>query len=262
MSAKKQFSIRQGIEPEPKPALDEAPKHLRYFLLKYLEKRFTAYPHLAAEILEDFLHDPAIGNLFRNPHDPSAWNKMYTFIDAFKWWQIYDFTEAIYNNEVDDYKRSKYVEALNAVLDEENISYRMNYRGQIFYKGSESFETAVNTARSVLAAAGRNTAKNEIHKALEDLNRRPPDLTGALQHAMAALECVAKDACGEKAETLGQIIKKHSERFPPPLDDAVSKLYGFASNRGRHITEGTEPEFKEVELIVGVAATVATYLSR
>jgi hypothetical protein len=79
---------------------------------------------------------------------------------------------------------------------------------------------------------------------------------------MAALECVATDVCGEEGKTLGQVIKKHPDKFPAPLDDAVGKLHGFASNKGRHITEGGEPNLKEVELIVGIAATVATYLSR
>ncbi|MGA2859581.1 MAG: hypothetical protein ABSE40_22150 [Candidatus Sulfotelmatobacter sp.] len=79
---------------------------------------------------------------------------------------------------------------------------------------------------------------------------------------MAALECVAKDVCGEEGGTLGQVIKKHPDKFPAPLGDGVAKLYGFASDKGRHITEGGEPDIKEVELIVGIAATVATYLSR
>ncbi len=145
---------------------------------------------------------------------------------------------------------------------EHNIPYRM-FGGEIVYKGSESFEATVNTAKSVLAATGKSTARDEMHKALEDLSKRPvPDLTGAVQHAMAALECVANDVCGEKGETLGQVVKKHPDKFPPPLGDAVSKLYGFASEKGRHVTEDGENDPKEVELIVGIAATVATYLSR
>ena len=46
------------------------------------------------------------------------------------------------------------------------------------------------------------------------------------------------------------------------LDTAVGKDWGYASEMGRHIREGREPERKEVELIVGLAATVATYLCR
>jgi hypothetical protein len=65
-----------------------------------------------------------------------------------------------------------------------------------------------------------------------------------------------------KGSRWGRFIKKHPERFPNPVGQAVSMLYGFASQKGRHITEGSEPDLKEVELIVGIAATVATYLIR
>ena len=48
----------------------------------------------------------------------------------------------------------------------------------------------------------------KIHEALQDLSRRPqPDLTGALQHALAALECLARDVTGENKPTLGQLMR-------------------------------------------------------
>ena len=44
------------------------------------------------------------------------------------------------------------------------------------------------------------------------------------------------------------------------MGKAVSKLYGVASEKARHIKEDGEPAQKEAELVVGIAATVATYL--
>lgn len=88
------------------------------------------------------------------------------------------------------------------------------------------------------------------------------DLTGAIQHAMAALECVARDVCGDEQATLGEIIKRYPGTIPKLLDDLVAKAWGYASEMARHILEGHKPERKDVELIVGLAATVATYLSR
>ena len=62
--------------------------------------------------------------------------------------------------------------------------------GRLESRGQEAFETAVDNARLALDEADLTTAKQEIHEALRDLSRRPdPDLTGAVQHAMAALEC-------------------------------------------------------------------------
>jgi len=54
--------------------------------------------------------------------------------------------------------------------------------------------------------------RDELHEALDDLSRRPePDLTGAIQHAMAALECVASDTYGNPKATLGDIIKRYPD---------------------------------------------------
>jgi hypothetical protein len=264
MSHQKKFSVRHGIEPEPNPSLEEAPLALRYFLLKYFEERYRGYPSMAAEVLEDFFHTPVLRRQFSSLHDPTVWERFYGLIAGFKWWEIYDLLEAIYKREKDDYKRQKFVEQVNSVLEKGNSPWRMEfYNGAVSYKGSEPFEISVKAAQSALLAAGRKTAAAEIQKALQDLSQRPhPDLTGAVQHAMAALECVAADVCGEKGETLGQIVKRHPDRFPPPIGSAVAMLYGFASEKGRHISKGGEPNLKEVELIVGIAATVSTYLNR
>ena len=86
--------------------------------------------------------------------------------------------------------------------------------------------------------------------------------TGAAHHAMNALECVARDVCGDERATLGQILDRYSDLIPRPLDTAVEKAWAYASEMARHIREGREPEREEVELVVGLAATVATYLSR
>ena len=107
------------------------------------------------------------------------------------------------------------------------------------------------------------TAAQEIHEALQDLSRRPrPDITGSVQHALAALECVARDVADDSKATLGAIIKKYPGLLPPPLDAAVDKLWGFASEHGRHLREGREPAREEAELAVHVAAAVATYLPK
>jgi len=134
--------------------------------------------------------------------------------------------------------------------------------GIIETRGSESFESAVNNAVEALEASKRTTAKSEIHEALRDLSRRPEaDLTGAVQHAMAALECVARDVSNDKA-TLGDILKRYPDLLPKPLDDSVSKAWGYASEMARHLREGRIPTREEAELIVGLSAVVATYLAK
>jgi hypothetical protein len=261
MNYNKPFSVRYGIQPERSPMAQEAPKELRYFILKYFKGEFS-YPWECAEFLEDFLRSPGLATRFANPHDPQGWPKFHRFIEDFEWWQVYDFLEFCYQNPLVPVRR-EFALLFNEEFSRENIPYRFDSNGEIVYKGSEAFEVAVATAESVLAATGRITARDEIHKALKALSIRPtPDLTGAVQHAVAGLECVANDVSGETGETLGQIVKKHPDKFPPPLGEGVSKLYGFASQKGRHILEGAEPDLKEAELVVGIAAIVATYLSK
>jgi hypothetical protein len=42
----------------------------------------------------------------------------------------------------------------------------------------------------------------------------------------------------------------------------MEKIWGFASEQGRHLREGKEPTQEETELAVHVAAAVATYLAK
>jgi hypothetical protein len=73
---------------------------------------------------------------------------------------------------------------------------------------------------------------------------------------------VARTACGDPSPTLGKLLERYPKLIPKPLDSAVEKAWGYASEKGRHIREGEEPSRDEAELIVGIAATVATFLSR
>ena len=133
--------------------------------------------------------------------------------------------------------------------------------GLIEYRGPESFESIIKSAQATEQASGHITASNELHQAIGDLSRRPsPDPTGAIQHAMASLECVARELTGDQKANLGDIMKRHGSLLPAPLDQAVVKAWGYASENGRHIREGREPSLSEAELIVGLCASVGNYL--
>ena len=51
------------------------------------------------------------------------------------------------------------------------------------------------------------------------------------------------------------------DTVPQPLDEALSKVWGYASNEARHVVEGQPPPVEEATLIVHLAAACATYLS-
>jgi hypothetical protein len=179
----------------------------------------------------------------------------------------YDVAEAFYadassSSGAHNGSATEFENKLNEVLHEQGIGWKME-RGQIVYRGEQPFEQAVASARLALEQSKRSTAQNEVAEALRDLSRRPsPDRTGAIQHSMAALECVARDISGDPKPTLGALLSIHGSRLaiPRPLDEAVEKAWGYASEVGRHLREGREPPPEEAELVTTVCAAVVTYL--
>ena len=48
--------------------------------------------------------------------------------------------------------------------------------------------------------------------------------------------------------------------LPTPLDQAVHKLWGYASERGRHIRERQAVDRTDAELVVAIAGSLCTFL--
>ena len=73
---------------------------------------------------------------------------------------------------------------------------------------------------------------------------------------------MARDVAGDPKSTLGFVLARNPGLLPAPLDQAIEKLWGFASEQGRHLREGRVPSYEEAEVAVHVAAAVARYLSK
>jgi len=178
-------------------------------------------------------------------------------IDSAEWYKIYDLIEAIAEQAPD---AERFESELNIYFIEEGVGWKLS-NGELEARNPEVLEQTIRSATLTLQGAGSQTAQGELHEALVDLSRRPEaDITGAIQHSMAALECVARDVVGDHKATLGELLKRHPNLIPAPLNQSVEKLWGFASEYGRHIREGREPEFAEAQLVVGVCAAAVTYL--
>jgi len=206
--------------------------------------------------------------LLKRP-DPNNWSsgnierEVHDLIDVAPWFNVYDIAERLYRevgrNDYTATKSEEFSRRLNQLFREHGVGWKME-NGVIVARGSEAFTLATGDAVTTMRRAGKTTAANEIHEALSDISRRPSaDVTGAIQHAMAALECVAREIDGS-TDTLGKIIGRLT--LPAPLDGALHKLWGFASEQGRHIHEGREPNFEGAELVVTVASAVSVYLLR
>lgn len=188
-------------------------------------------------------------------------------IDDAPWYRIYDIIEEIYVDLAGESDTrgiaaaEGFEDEINSYFREAGIGWQM-VKGELQSRGADAFERTIRRAEANLARDGRTTAASELAEALRDLSRRPEaDVTGAVQHALAAVECAARAFTGDRKSTLGKLIERHPDLFPPPLNGAVDKLWGYASNHARHLNEGGAPTFADAQLIVGFAATICNYLS-
>lgn len=255
------FSSRHGYRAEPAAITvrEDAPDDLRAAISQIAKNAGMSAKPIRQTICQTLLKRPDPNNW---SDYPNVWNEIDDLITECPWFRVYDIAEALYDNIAgfDPPAAADYESQLNQFFLEHGIGWEMQ-NGEILFRGSEVFGDTTAEAAEELANAGHTTAANEVHEALRDISRRPdPDITGAIQHVVAALECTARDVSGQPKATLGQLIPQLD--LPKPLDSAVKKLWGFASDRARHLREGERVASAEAELIVSVACAVCIFLSK
>lgn len=261
MTNKDTFSKRQGlflVKEKEISVREDAPKGLRGFVrMAYYD--LNKNPSDLRSITTRVLKIPPDSNNWSEY--PNIDYEVGQHLDSCHWYLVYDIIEVIIQ-KLDTQEKINFSNEINEYFITNGIGWKI-VNGQIETRGDEVFETAVKTVVSVLETAKLETAKTEIKEALIDLSRRPtPDITGAIQHSLACLECVAREATGDKKATLGELIKKHPNIVPKPLDIAIEKIWGFTSEQGRHLREGQAPEYLEAELVVELSAAISTYLGK
>ena len=75
------------------------------------------------------------------------------------------------------------------------------------------------------------------------------------KHSNAATEC-----CIEPV--ISGLGRRDKSLIASPLNDVVTKIFGFASIKGRHLQEGNDPTYEEAELVVHLSAAICTYLCK
>jgi hypothetical protein len=259
------FSQRQGFIGQEITIREAAPEKLRHWLLEVatgLGWSTSVLRPIVWRVLVTLPDQPSSG-------EAAILAELHTLVNSCKWFKVYDLIEAIehffYEHDSRDSHRHcapDFADAVNTFFIEHGIGWQL-VDGEIVTRGAEAFEGAVRTAAEELRGDQRPTAATQIHDALQALSRRPePNFRGAIVHGMGALECLARDLTGDPKATLGEILKRHPNLLPKPVDEAMSKLWGYASNEARHVEEGREPLREDAEMIVGLAATITTYLTR
>lgn len=244
---------------------EDAPEGLRFAVLETARELDWGPSSLRDIVCRVLRVRPDPGNWSEYPN---VWGEVQDLVYRADWFKIYDIIEAIYaamlrnDREHGGSDAKKLAAEINSYFIEEGIGWQLG-DGHVVTRGTEAFESVVSDAAKALKKSGRPTAASHIHEALQDLSRRPkPDLAGAIYHGMGALEAVARDLSGDAKATLGEVLKRNPKLLPKPLDTALSQVWGYASNEARHVEEGREPEREEAELVVGLAAVVATYLTK
>jgi hypothetical protein len=190
---------------------------------------------------------------------PNIDHEVQGLIAACEWFEVYDLVERLSARA--EQHGQDFAGEINRYFRVAGVGWQV-VANRVEMRGTEVFEAAVREGQATLRAQGRATAATELHEALSDLSRRPqPEITGAIQHALAALECVARDVAHSK-DTLGHLVQRHPGLFPPPIDSIVEKAWGYTSNHGRHLIEGRSPAFEEAELMVGLSGVLCRYLAR
>jgi hypothetical protein len=263
MFTKEPFSRRNRFNtPKEITVREDAPANLRCFVVDAARQLSYTPSHLR-DVLCRVLHTrPDPGN---SSEYPEIWEEVKELIQGCEWFKVYDIIEALlvsFHRKGDDESSAIYTEAISVFFLEQGIGWQL-IDGQIETRGAEVFEAVVRVATKALEASARPTAATHLHESLQDLSRRPqPDLPGAIYHAMGALECVARDLTGDEKATLGEIVKRYQGLVPKPLDEGISKVWGYASEEARHVSEGRVPSREEAELVVGLSAAVAGYLTQ
>lgn len=259
--ASTRFSTRHGLSPSQpdKFEYETAPNELRLAAIQFAADLGVPADFIRAKLLD----------IINAPREPQFWTdpryvveETQRQISKAEWFEVYDFIEAIARWFMANGMTvgERYESKLNRFFERHGIGWQL--RGtRIEARGPEAFEAVVAQARMIIDGHGLQTAHRELHEALLDLSRRPqPDVTGAVQHAAAALECVAREVTADPKATLGEILSRYPAVLPPVLSQALAKLWGFASETARHIREGRTPGRGEAQLVVGICAVVAEFL--
>ncbi len=254
----KRFSERHGFAPQPAEITvrHEAPSDLRGLVVDFAYR---------AGLDSEALRGIVCHVLMARAKQSDADTEVRGLLDRCAWFEVYDIIEAIFDalwRGEGGARYNTFTEDVNTYFVKKGVGWQLR-DGRIELRGPEVFEALVRPTADRLRAAGLTTASAEIHEALRDLARRPePDVTGAVQHAMAAVECIARKACGDPQATLGEILKRFPDLVPRPFEAALEKTWGYASEFGRHVREGRVSPYDEAELVVMTSAAIAAYLER
>jgi AbiJ N-terminal domain 4 len=231
------FSKRHGyssFEEVEFTVREDAPISLRNFIIDVAEGDCRLRPSQLRSIICRILKESSDSNNWSEY--PNIDNEVRGLIEDCRWYKVYDIIEKLYDSLYDRHDTQRadtFQNEINEFFLEKGVGWKL-IEGRIEVRGGKAFEKTIKSAKAQLESNDRHiTASKELHEAIIDLSRRPTaDTTGAIQHAMASLECVAREITGERTLTLGRIMERNKTIIPSPLNIAIEKSWGYASEHG------------------------------
>ena len=254
------FSKREGYAGNEAEIVirEDAPNSLRSYIVQTLYALGFTPKQIRPLICQVLRVAPDENNWTEYPNIDTEIRELVLYCD---WYKVYDIIEAL-SQILPPLKRVDFSSEINDFFLENGIGWKLE-NGKVIFRGDNQFENKLKEAKAIVIQYGYGTAKHEISEAINDLSKKPnPDKTGAIQHSLACLECIAREVIGNRKQTLGELIKQNRAVVPSPLDIVIEKIWGFSSEQGRHLREGGEPDFDEVELLVGLSLSLSAYLAK
>ena len=252
------FSDREGYRPSTAKITvrEDAPSDLRSAIPLIAEQAGMGPPTMRRVLCEVLLKKPDPNNW----SDPNIQREVDRLMDLAPWYKVYDIAEALYAKVAAAGNGDQFERRLNDFLVEHGIGWELR-DGRITHRGSEVFAKSTHEVPDRLDESGYQSAANDLREALSDISRHPkPDVIGAIHRSMRALEATAREVTGQPNPTLGKLVPTLD--LPAPLDQAVHKLWGYASDRARHGREQQVVDHTEAELIVAVAGALCAFLAQ
>jgi hypothetical protein len=253
------FSKRHGFATNPPIRFrHDAPEGLRHAVIQ------AAYDHLSYEqIRVSVCRTLYLAPDKRNWSEiPNIRDEVERIIQGADWYRVYDVIEGLVSFIEGTYglqPTAMFVDRINSIFVDTGAGWQLVAGDGIVIRGDADFEEAVQSSQAALSLTGFDVAAKEIRESLSDLSRRPEaDLTGAIHHALGALEATARYVSGTD-DDLGKLASKIG--LPVPLDSALKQMWGFSSNFGRHISPTKIPSQEDAQLIVHLSSAYCRYLA-
>ncbi|OLO05092.1 hypothetical protein BTW07_05620 [Salinicola socius] len=240
--------------------------YLRRFYLALYESHLKLPTHYI-----DLFHDSEAKKLFR------------TFSES-PWYEVYDILEFVVNwveSNIGNGRRSltigefksknieKYAVALkdifNNKLERENSGFR--FVGTVLVQVTS--DTEIKAIEQGVAQTDRfSPVGQHLASALHYLTSKTDrDYRNSVKESVLSLESLCKIVTGDKAGTLGQLLKELEKQktIPPTMSAAYSKIYGFSSqpNGIRHgMLDEDEIGYDEALYMLVVCSAFVNYVTK